>query len=225
MTARPQDPPLLLVCALGIERFALRGGSREAASSTLRILRTGMGPRAAAESVGRTVVDDGAIVVAIGFCAGLEPGMQPGDVVVATEVRDTADTDGAAVPCSAAAWLTRALRARGHTAHTGPLTSCDHLVRGRERATLHAQGAIGADMESAATLRTALAVGKRRVAAVRVVVDTPKRELVRFGTFRTGIIAFRTLRATIPVFRDWHRTLAGDPPAEISHNSLSREVS
>jgi len=41
-----------------------------------------------------------------------------------------------------------------------------------------------------------------------VVVDTPEYELVRVGTLRTGIIAFRVLRDLVPAFLDWHRTTA-----------------
>ena len=44
--------------------------------------------------------------------------------------------------------------------------------------------------------------------AARVVVDTPEFELVRVGTLRTGIIAFRVLRDLVPAFLDWHRTTA-----------------
>ncbi|MZE76933.1 1-hydroxy-2-methyl-2-butenyl 4-diphosphate reductase, partial [Streptomyces sp. SID5475] len=82
-----------------------------------------------------------------------------------------------------------------------------HLVRGAERARLHATGAIAADMESAAVLRTALAAGPRPVAAVRVVVDTPERELARGGTVLGGISAFRVLRTVLPAFYEWHRSL------------------
>lgn len=52
MSRRPPpdaDPPLLVACALGIERFALRGGGRGekvgGAGPRLVTLRTGMGPR------------------------------------------------------------------------------------------------------------------------------------------------------------------------------------
>lgn len=75
-------PPLLLACALGIERFALRGGDHGGAPAPVVTLRTGMGPRAATDAV-RHVLGDGPAtarvpVVATGFCAGLVPGMRPG---------------------------------------------------------------------------------------------------------------------------------------------------
>ncbi|MFV2119305.1 1-hydroxy-2-methyl-2-butenyl 4-diphosphate reductase, partial [Streptomyces sp. Act-28] len=95
----------------------------------------------------------------------------------------------------------------GRAVHRGPLTGSDHVVRGRERAALHATGALAVDMESAATLHAALAAGPRAVAAVRVIVDAPEHELVRIGTLRGGVSAFRVLRAALPAFREWHRSL------------------
>ncbi|MGO4747586.1 1-hydroxy-2-methyl-2-butenyl 4-diphosphate reductase, partial [Streptomyces sp. 2MCAF27] len=92
------------------------------------------------------------------------------------------------------------------TVHTGPLAGSDHVVRGAERARLHATGAIAVDMESAATLRSAVAAGVRPVAAVRVIVDAPEHELVRIGTLRGGISAFRVLRTILPAFFTWHRS-------------------
>ncbi|MHC6625324.1 5'-methylthioadenosine/S-adenosylhomocysteine nucleosidase family protein [Streptomyces globosus] len=211
--ARPGAPaaaPLLVACALRIERAAL-GGVRGAPPGTT-VLRTGMGPRAAERAVLRALAGPelaGAAVLATGFCAGLVPGMHPGDLVVAEEARDPRGT----VPCTGAPRLAEALAraAPGRTVHTGVLTGSDHIVRGQERARLRAGGAIGVDMESAATLWAASRApgadgGIRPVAAVRVVVDAPEHELVRIGTFRGGISAFRVLRALLPAFHDWHRS-------------------
>ncbi|KUL48330.1 1-hydroxy-2-methyl-2-butenyl 4-diphosphate reductase [Streptomyces sp. NRRL F-4489] len=213
MPGRPPPdaaPPLLVACALGIERFALRGGDHGAARPPVVTLRTGMGPRAAERALtaalGEGAATAGSPVVASGFCAGLAPGMRPGDVVVAEAVRD--HRPGAPeVPCRDNAPLVAALRARGLRVHTGLLRGADHVVRGAERAALHAQGALAVDMESAATLLTAVRRGSPAVAAVRVVVDAPEHELVRIGTLRGGISAFRVLRSVFPVFFEWHRSL------------------
>ncbi|MFJ5550331.1 1-hydroxy-2-methyl-2-butenyl 4-diphosphate reductase [Streptomyces sp. NPDC093225] len=226
----PEGAPLLVACALGIERLALRAGGRAAPYGPVTVLRTGMGPRAAERAVGRALAEPttaGAAVVATGFCAGLLPGMNPGDLVVATEARDPRGT----VVCAGTAELTAALgrAVPGRTVHTGLLTGSDHVVRGTERAELRATGAVAVDMESAATLWTAVHTvpgpgagtgpppagaprspypgGPRPVAAVRVIVDAPEHELVRIGTVRGGISAFRVLRAVLPAFHDWHRSL------------------
>ncbi|MDX6316269.1 MAG: hypothetical protein QOF44_5733 [Streptomyces sp.] len=193
-------PPLLIVCALRFERFALRAGRRrmDAAAGPVRVIRTGMGAQAAERAVTdalSTPEMKNAAVLTTGLCAGLAPGMRPGDVVVADEARDS-DT------------LAAALKAAGHTVHIGRLAQSDHVVRGAERAALRATGAIAVDMESAAMMRAALALGAYPVAAARVVVDTPEYELVRVGTLRTGITAFRVLRDLLPAFLNWHRSTA-----------------
>ncbi|MBH5337839.1 1-hydroxy-2-methyl-2-butenyl 4-diphosphate reductase [Streptomyces pactum] len=213
--------PLLIACALGIERLALRGGGRAAAPAPVpvTVVRTGMGPRAADRAVTRALDTGGAAaataVIATGFCAGLARGMHPGDLVVADETRGP---DGR-TRCTGGDVLTAALAelVRGHprrTVHTGPVAGSDHVVRGAERAALRATGAIAVDMESAATLRAAVRAGPRPVAAVRVVVDAPEHELLRIGTVRGGISAFRVLRAVLPAFYEWHRSEAA--PQEVS---------
>ncbi|MGW5678822.1 phosphorylase family protein [Streptomyces sp. NPDC003860] len=206
----PTDPAaaLLIACALGIEKMALRSGDHSGARGPVTVLRTRMGP-ANAERAVRAALGDGAMlgaaVVASGFCAGLSPGMHPGDVVIADETR----IGDQATVCTDTERLVAAVARAvpGRRVHTGPLIGADHVVRGPERAQLRAGGAIAVDMESAATLRSARTSGPRPVAAVRVVVDAPEHELVRIGTVRGGISAFRVLRAVLPAFHEWHRSL------------------
>ncbi|MGI5379644.1 1-hydroxy-2-methyl-2-butenyl 4-diphosphate reductase [Streptomyces sp. CA-251387] len=208
MSTPPAPAPLLIACALGIEQFALRTSDRGGAGGPVTVLRTGMGPRAAQRSVTRVLTDpalSAAAVLATGFCAGLAPGMHPGDLVVAEETRDP----GGTVPCVGTDLLVKELvrTVPGRTVHTGPLTGSDHVIRGQERSDLLSTGAIAVDMESAATLLSAVRTGERPVAAVRVVVDAPEHELVRIGTLRGGISAFRVLRSVLPAFYEWHRSL------------------
>jgi nucleoside phosphorylase len=208
MTVPSAPAPLLIACALGIEHLALRLGDRSGAGGPVTVLRTGMGPKAAERSVARVLADPalaGAAVLATGFCAGLAPGMHPGDLVVAEETREPRG----GTPCAGTDLLVEELLrvAPGRTVHTGPVTGSDHVVRGPERADLLATGAIAVDMESAATLRSAVRAGERPVAAVRVVVDAPEHELVRIGTVRGGISAFRVLRSVLPAFFEWHRNV------------------
>jgi nucleoside phosphorylase len=197
-------PPLLIVCALRVERFALRGGLRATTAklpANVAIVRTGMGPQAAERAVTDALHDPAlrsAAVLTTGFCAGLALGMRPGDVVVAEQARESET-------------LAAAVKAAGHTVHIGRLAESDHVVRGAERAKLRAAGAIAVDMESAAMTRAALAQGPRPVAAARVVVDTPEYELLRVSTLRTGIAAFRVLRDLFPAFLEWHRTTTLPP--------------
>jgi nucleoside phosphorylase len=208
MSAQPVPAPLLIACALGIEHLALRMGDRSGADGPVTVLRTGMGPKAAERSVTRVLADpvlEGAAVLATGFCAGLAPGMHPGDLVVAEETRDPRGS----VPCVGTELLVKELvrTLPGRTVHTGPVIGSDHVVRGHERGDLLATGAIAVDMESAATLLSAVRAQPRPVAAVRVVVDAPEHELVRIGTVRGGISAFRVLRSVLPAFFEWHRNV------------------
>ncbi|MGP3973772.1 phosphorylase family protein [Streptomyces sp. 8N114] len=215
--ASPAAPdPLLLTCALGIEHLALRRGPGRrpgpddpnggTGPENVRLLRTGMGAQAArramTRALARETVPGGTAVLATGFCAGLVPGMRPGDLVVAAETRDPHGH----TPCTGTELLTTELSRYG-TVHVGPLAGTDHVVRGQARAALHETGAIAADMESAATLHAAAGTARRPVAAVRVVVDAPGHELIRIGTLRGGISAFRVLRGVLPAFLEWHRSL------------------
>jgi nucleoside phosphorylase len=208
MSTQPAPAPLLIACALGIEHFALRTGDKSGAGGPVAVLRSGMGPKAAERSVTRALADPalaGAAVLATGFCAGLAPGMHPGDLVVAEETRDPRGS----VACVGTDLLVKELSRTlpGRVVHTGPLTGSDHVVRGVERSDLRATGAIAVDMESAATLLSAVRTRPRPVAAVRVVVDAPEHELVRIGTVRGGISAFRVLRSVLPTFFEWHRNV------------------
>ncbi|MBZ9638957.1 1-hydroxy-2-methyl-2-butenyl 4-diphosphate reductase [Streptomyces sp. PSKA30] len=208
MSTPPASAPLLIACALGIERLALRLGDHGGADGPVTVLRTGMGPRSAERSVSRALADPAlaeASVLATGFCAGLAPGMHPGDLAVAEETRHPHGS----TPCVGTELLVKELSRAvpGRAVHTGPVTGSDHVVRGQERADLLATGAIAVDMESAATLLSAGRVGARPVAAVRVVVDAPEHELVRIGTVRGGISAFRVLRSILPAFFEWHRNV------------------
>jgi 4-hydroxy-3-methylbut-2-enyl diphosphate reductase len=77
----------------------------------------------------------------------------------------------------------------------------DHVVSGAERGELRRAGAIAVDMESAWLAEGA---SDRPFAVVRVVVDTPGRELRRpLATARGGVRALRTLRRAMPALRRW----------------------
>lgn len=208
-------PPLLLACALSLERRALRSGIPPEAAGPVAVLRTGMGPERAARSVAGRLAREpfrAAPVIATGFCAGLSAGMRPGDVVVAETTEEV--RGGGATACVHNGPLLDALELLGARVHTGLLLGSDRVVRGAAgRAKLRARGAVAVDMESAATLRAASAAdtspqhGDRPVAAVRVVVDAPEHELMRIGTLRGGIAAFRVLSSVLPALFEWHRNV------------------
>jgi 4-hydroxy-3-methylbut-2-enyl diphosphate reductase len=187
---------LLVLAPLRIEAMAVSPGL--GAGSTLQ--RTGMGPkrsRSAAARAARTRAD--AVAVA-GFCGALDPALQPGDLVVATELRGVGG-NGITVACPTAPLLAGALRRRGLTVHEGPIVSTTRLVRGGDRGRLHATGAIACDMESA---WLAGAAPDRPFAVVRAVVDTPSRELHDPRALAGGAArAFKALRTAAEVLDAW----------------------
>ncbi|MFJ8042313.1 1-hydroxy-2-methyl-2-butenyl 4-diphosphate reductase [Kitasatospora sp. NPDC096147] len=203
----PPGAPLLVVCALGPEVWALRGGDWSGTPAVL--VRTGMGRVRARRAVGGLLTRPGYGALAVaGFGAALGPGVQPGDVIVADSVRSA---DGDEWSLDSAAALAAGLRARGLTVHIGPHHTADHVVRGAERRALHATGARAVDMEAAAVLAARAEAGTGLPAAVlRVVVDTPSRELLRPGTLPAGLRAWQALRATVPALAAWRRSVTQD---------------
>jgi len=126
----------VVVTALRIERLALHG-------TGLPVLALGMGGRRVRAHAGRAA--DASALLTVGVAGGLGADVQPGDLVVASEVRDGTRV----VPVPSAPLLAAALRRlTGLTVHLGPVASSDHVVNGRDRATLAATGALAVDMES-----------------------------------------------------------------------------
>ncbi len=186
------DARLLVIAPLRIECAAVRRGVPGAL-----VLRSGVGAaraRAAALRAARIPAD--AVAVA-GFCGAVVGGLRAGDVVVASEVRGpqgvTVCESGPVVTALAALGITRV--------QVGPVVSADHLVRGAERTALAGEGALAVDMESA---WLAPAAAGKRFAVVRVVLDTPARELYRpLATLAGGLTAWRALRRAAPALAIW----------------------
>ncbi|MEV7118779.1 phosphorylase family protein [Kitasatospora griseola] len=203
--------PLLVLCALAPEAWALRGGDWSGAAGGPPVLaRTGMGRRTAGRRAAALldVGGYGTLLIA-GFGAAVGPGVRPGEVIVADRVTDA---EGRTHPLTAAPALATALEEAGLRAHLGTLRTADHVVRGAERSRLHAEGALAVDMEAAAVLAARAEHTPDLPAAVlRVVVDTPERELIRPGTLPAGFRAWRALRAAVPALTAWHRQLNAAP--------------
>ncbi len=188
------DARLLVIAALRLECAAVRRGLPRAL-----VLRSGMGAaRARSAALVAAGIPADAVAVA-GFCGAVAEGLRAGDVVVASEVRGpegvTACESGPLVAALAALGITRV--------RIGPVVSADYVVRGAERAVLAGKGALAADMESA---WLAPAAAGKPLAVLRVVLDTPAREIYRpLATLAGGFAAWRALRRAAPALALWAR--------------------
>ena len=107
---------------MALEARAVRRGAPWA-----DVRRTGMGPKRAAEYARTHDHSDAAAVVIAGFCGALDPSLQPGDLVLASELRGPDET----VACADATILAGVLRRGGLRVHVAPVASERSLVTGR----------------------------------------------------------------------------------------------
>jgi 4-hydroxy-3-methylbut-2-enyl diphosphate reductase len=188
---------LVIVTALRSERAALLGTTAE-----VSIVRCGMGLDAAQRWADTMAGQQLGALAVLGVAGGLQPDIDPGDVIVASEVRDR---HGRHVLRGAAPLVAR-LRALGLRVHSGPVVSQPRIAGSADRARLRRTGALAVDMESAAIVR-ARPPGTP-TAVVRVVVDTTHVGVVHPATVSNGIRALWTLRRIVPALTQWSQ-LAG----------------
>jgi hypothetical protein len=148
---------MLLIAATSLEYRALRRALPDA-----RIVRTGI-------ALKKSCADLGEIVVSCGLAGGLRGDLPTGTVLIPREVRRP---DGSMLRCDAelVEAFARGARQLGIDPVFDPLVTTGSIVRGAARAHWAAQGYAGVDMETGR-------IDAPRVAAVRVVLDTPQREI------------------------------------------------
>ncbi len=193
---------LLIAAPLRLEAWAIAAGidSRGAGdyAPVARVHRTGMGPRRAQAIAPALRVRPGSALVVMGFGGGLDEHSDVGDVVVADTVLHP---EGAAVGCAGAEQLADALAHRGLRVRRGTVASVERVATGEARTRLRETGAIAVDMESA---WLAAGAGERPFAVVRVISDTPARELTNPLLTLAGIArAMDGLRRAAGALREW----------------------
>ncbi|MFI5009627.1 MAG: 1-hydroxy-2-methyl-2-butenyl 4-diphosphate reductase [Solirubrobacterales bacterium] len=162
------------------------------------VRRTGMGPRRSRAAVPALLEDPGEALLVMGFGGGLARDSQVGDVVVAEEVRGPG---GERVACAGTQRLAEALDACGLRVRCGTVLSVTRVAIGKTRARLGETGALAVDMES---VWLAPGAGERPFAVVRVLSDTPTRELTRPLLTVAGFArASMTLRRVATALHDW----------------------
>ncbi|HKU66979.1 MAG TPA: hypothetical protein VJP85_04290 [Candidatus Baltobacteraceae bacterium] len=146
-----------IVAATGTEARA----ARRLASPNVRVVECGIALAKHPQFEG--------LAISCGLAGGLRTGLQTGTVLVPRCVRRP---DGSQLDCDDAAVdaLTYAAARLGCEVVQDPLLTSEDLVHGTQRQVWAAQGYAGVDMETGL-------IAAQRVACVRVVLDTPAREI------------------------------------------------
>jgi 4-hydroxy-3-methylbut-2-en-1-yl diphosphate reductase len=208
---------VLVTAPLRLEALAIRAGARR-----LRVRQTGMGRERSRAAAALLQSDPAAALVVMGVCGGLDDECEPGDVVIAEQLLDGEhEQEDRRFPCPSAKPLAEALERRGVPVRRGMVVSVARIARGEARVRLRERGAIVVDMESA---WLAAGAGDRPFAVIRVVADTPSREVTRplltlAGAARAALSLRRTAAALQELMREQgaHALLggAGQPVSEV----------
>jgi adenosylhomocysteine nucleosidase len=143
---------------MGVEAWGVRRRARD-----VSVVQVGIG--------GRPKTALSGIVISAGLCGGLLPEQMPGTVVIPTEV---VDERGVMYPCDpgVVAALTHAAHYLRYPVTGGSMISTSAMITGAGRETWASRGHVAVDMESAA-----VAESSSRFGVLRVILDTPTREL------------------------------------------------
>ncbi|MGH7738022.1 MAG: hypothetical protein ACREMP_09190 [Candidatus Tyrphobacter sp.] len=150
----------VIVAATVVEARAVRAAAPRARVLQCGVAFSGCDPAKAGDTV-----------ISCGLCGGLRDDLPTGSVVVADRVRRP---NGDEFVCDRALvlQLTVAARKLGYEPVVAPVVTTSVIVSGVDRARWAALGYAAADMESGLIVA-------QRIGVVRVVLDTPQRELSR----------------------------------------------
>ncbi len=193
------DQGLVVLAPIPLDARAARAGSAQA-----HVVHSGIGSRLSRRAAERALRAPGSAVAVTGVCMAIDPSLQAGDLVLASEIRYPDGT----VPIPAAGILAGALRRAGIEVRVGPIVSNPHgiaLLRSK-RAQLRESGAIAADTGSGWLSGGA---GGRPFAVLRAVVRSGSNQLGRpLVAAASGARAHRALADATWVLDRWAHTVA-----------------
>ncbi len=169
------DP--LVAAPMRLEAWLVARGAR-----SLAVHRTGIGPHRSRAAVPALAARRPSPLIVMGLAGGLDDRSQPGEVIVADELLDG---EGMQLACPGADTLARALVDGGVAVRRGTVVSVSRFAVGDERVRLRELGAIAVDMES---VWLADGAAGSPFGVVRVVADTPAREVWRPWLTMTGLV-------------------------------------
>lgn len=163
---------LLVIAPLSVEAVAIRS-----VRPSFRVCTTGMGPARARAMVGKLSADPASALTVLGFGGGLASDSRLCDIVIADRVIEL-DQHGAPcgdpIACHGASALAQLLSEAGLRVQVGLVASVREIITGDARQRMLEAGAVAVEMESA---WVAQAAAGRPFAVIRVLSDTPDREL------------------------------------------------
>ena len=182
---------LVVLTPMGVEARAIRGGAPWA-----RVEQIGIGPSNAERSAVLAQDPESAVVIA-GFAGALDGSLEPGDVVLADELRSAAGT----IRCADPAILAGVLRRGGLRVRVGPVHCSPHIVHSAARRALADGGALAVDMESSWIASSASA---SPLVTLRVISDSATHEIYRPLRAASGALAaYRSLRRAAALLEEW----------------------
>ena len=185
----PADAGVTVLAALRLEALVIGG----------EVVRTGMGHAKAGATGARLAqsLGPGRPVAVVGIAGGLEPGLEPGQLVVADSLHAPDGADPLVLAQADA--VADALRRHGRSVRVGAVACSTSIVHGQGRADLARHGALAVEMESVWLART---LGDHPLVVVRAVGDTE-----RHGFVSGNLKALAALRHLRPALEQWARDL------------------
>ncbi len=118
----------------------------------LLLVRTGIGPKAMQSTMGHVLsIHRPSLIIHTGYCAGADPSLQPGDLVVAESVVDAKSKSRFKVDGNLILRANKLIQNTGLRSRTGSLVTVDKVINSpHDKAFLATQhSSLGIDMESA----------------------------------------------------------------------------